>query len=238
MNQQIATIPTPSDLISQAIDKGLDVEQLGKLMDLQEHYEANLARKAYADAMNRFQAKKPKLVKSSNVNYTTPKGGTTNYNFIPLPQIQKAIDKEASKVGLSYSWKQELLENNIKITCVVTHIDGHSEETWLSAPADNSGGKNTIQGIGSAVSYLKRYTLTNAFGLSSEEDDDGIGSELTKTEIQELQLIQIQDLYIATEKHLSLTEKKRAEEIIKKKETKSYRKMIIHLKRINNDKKV
>ena len=40
-------------------------------------------------------------------------------------------------------------------------------------PADNSGGKNSIQGIGSSITYLQRYTLKLALGLAAGRDDDG-----------------------------------------------------------------
>ena len=38
--------------------------------------------------------------------------------------------------------------------------------------ADQSGSKNGFQAIGSAVTYLQRYTLKAALGLSAEVDDD------------------------------------------------------------------
>src|SRR5690606_10591416 len=42
------------------------------------------------------------------------------------------------------------------------------------APPDGSGNKNAIQGIGSTSTYLQRYTLSAAFGLTTaDEDDDG-----------------------------------------------------------------
>ena len=45
------------------------------------------------------------------------------------------------------------------------------------APLDTSGGKNNIQAMGSAVSYLERYTLLAITGLSTKEmDDDGRGA--------------------------------------------------------------
>jgi hypothetical protein len=44
----------------------------------------------------------------------------------------------------------------------------------MSAPDDQSGGKNAIQARGSTVTYLQRYTLLSAFGLvAADEDDDG-----------------------------------------------------------------
>jgi hypothetical protein len=62
----------------------------------------------------------------------------------------------------------------VKVTCKLTHKQGHSEEVTLEAPLDTSGGKNNIQAMGSSVSYLERYTLLAITGLATkEQDDDG-----------------------------------------------------------------
>jgi hypothetical protein len=51
----------------------------------------------------------------------------------------------------------------------------------MTAGADASGSKNDIQAISSTVTYLQRYTLLAATGLTSAEmdqdDDDGAGPE-------------------------------------------------------------
>jgi hypothetical protein len=157
-------IKMPVDLISQAIEKGAGVDALEKLMQLQAQWEAKEAAKAFKSAMVDFQSKKPKLVK-------TEKAHNSKYN--PLPKIQEAIDGVLSECGLTYRWEQDEVDGRIKITCVVSHVMGHSERTFITAPADTSGAKNSIQAIGSTVSYLKRYTLEGALGLSSDKDDDG-----------------------------------------------------------------
>lgn len=44
----------------------------------------------------------------------------------------------------------------------------------MRAPSDLSGNKNAIQAIGSTTTYLMRYTLIAAFGLTTaDEDNDG-----------------------------------------------------------------
>ena len=63
------------------------------------------------------------------------------------------------------------------VVCIVTHEDGHEERTQMSGLPDQSGKKNPIQQIASTVSYLRRYTLTGALGITvSDEDDDGVSS--------------------------------------------------------------
>ena len=94
-----------------------------------------------------------------------------------MAQIQKQIDPILSKCGLSYNWQQSQGDGGITMSCVVSHVDGHTETNTLTAVFDESGGKNKIQSVGSTVSYLKRYTLEGALGLSSDYDDDGKGAD-------------------------------------------------------------
>src|SRR5262249_50835070 len=67
-------------------------------------------------------------------------------------------------------------DGRIKVACILAHVDGHREESTLSSSADVSGNKNSIQAVGSAVTYLQRYTLKMALGLAAAVDDDGIAS--------------------------------------------------------------
>lgn len=168
----------PVNLISQAISSGASVEALEKLMALQERWEAKEAAKSFKQAMVDFQAKKPKLVKSDEVAFN----GKLQFKFASLGSVQSAIDPVLSLCGLSYRWEQIEKDGRIEITCIVSHVNGHTERTSLSAPLDKSGSKNDIQSIGSTVSYLKRYTLEGALGLASDKDRDGV----TKVELPEL----------------------------------------------------
>ena len=169
------TSPTPAMLIEKAVASGAGIEQLEKLMGLQERWEANEARKAYHVAMSRFKANPPKIGKDQHVEYNTSKG-TTKYNHASLANVTTAINSELSKHGLTASWVTAQKEKSITVTCRITHEMGHFEETSLTSFPDESGGKNSIQAIGSAVTYLQRYTLLALTGLAThEQDDDGSG---------------------------------------------------------------
>lgn len=166
--KELALIESPNYLIELALKDNVDISKLEKLLELRDKWEDKEAAKAFKMAMVDFQKDKPEMVKTSKVEF-----GKTKYNFNPLPKIQKAIDPVLSEYGLSYSWKQSQENDKLTVTCIISHIDGHTEENSLTSPLDNSGGKNLIQSLGSAVSYLKRYTLEASLGLSSDEDDDG-----------------------------------------------------------------
>lgn len=160
---------TPYGLIQNAVDKDASVDTLEKLLTLQERYEANVARKEFFRAMQKFQAIKPDLVKKSEVKYNN-----VGYKFCSLFDMEKALKDPLNECGLSYRFENGSDEAGFSVTCIVSHVDGHSEKTTMKAPADDSGNKNKIQGIGSTSTYLMRYTLIAAFALTTaDEDNDG-----------------------------------------------------------------
>ena len=199
MNKELTNTQTnsPAELISQALDKGSDLDKLEKLLSLKERYEANEARKAYHKAMTDFKANPPEIKKDKRVGYKTS-AGNVGYFHASLYNVTKSINKELSKCGLSASWTTKQ-NGQIFVTCKITHELGHSEETTLSAPSDTTGSKNAIQAIGSTITYLERYTLLALTGLATYDiiDDDGKATgESLKEYINDNELMQLRDLLI------------------------------------------
>jgi len=167
---------TPAVLLELAVNQNADIDKLEKLMELQIRWEENEARKAYHAAMAAFKADPPEITKDRHVSYDTSKGNI-DYKHSSLANVTNTINKALSKHGLSASWKTAQTDGNITVKCTITHVNGYSESTTLSAAPDSSGGKNSIQAIGSTVSYLERYTILAATGLASTDmDDDGVGA--------------------------------------------------------------
>jgi hypothetical protein len=176
-NQEVATGDSTGlmRLIERAtLDPSFDVAKLGKLLDVKERWEATEARKAFVVANADFRAEAPKLLKNRHVGYDLKTGGRTEYDHATLDSIAEALAPILGKHGLTYRWETGQADASIKVTCVLTHVLGHSEAVMLQAPPDQSGGKNSIQAVASTVSYLMRYTLLAITGLAtSDQDDDG-----------------------------------------------------------------
>lgn len=167
---------TPQALLQQAIEKGLDVNSLEKLMDLQDRWEANQARKLFFEAFTNFQAKCPEIRKTKKVYFSDSDRANNKaaYNFAPISDIVRQIGESLKDNDLSYRWEIYDDKDVLKVTCLVSHVGGHTERTTMQASADQSGGKNSIQARGSSIEYLKRYTLIGALGISTaDEDIDG-----------------------------------------------------------------
>ena len=178
-NKEIATGGMDiNKIMALAIEKG-DLDKVEKMMELQERFENNEARKAYHVAMTAFKANPPSINNDAHVNYKSAKTGqVTDYKHATLFNVMEKINKSLSEHGLSAAWVTEQPEKGISVTCKITHILGHSESTTLKSDADLSGGKNNIQAIGSTVKYLQRYTVLSLTGLATADmDDDGTGAE-------------------------------------------------------------
>lgn len=188
---------SPAELIRAAVTGGADLEKLKGLLELQERYEANQAKKAYHQSMSNFKAINLEIEKDKTVGYKTDKG-LVEYSHASLANVVRVITKELSKHGLSASWRTAQ-NGSISVTCKITHVLGHCEETTLSAQADTSGSKNSIQAIGSTVTYLERYTLLAALGLATSDQDDDAKAAVQVDFISQQQLGILLDLLAAKE---------------------------------------
>jgi hypothetical protein len=166
-----AVTVTPLRLIELAAARGASIEQMQQLMDLQERHERNEARKAFVVALNAFKANPPAVLKDRQVSFGA---GKTAYKHAGLDNASALIGEALAQHGLSHRWNVEQTDARIKVTCILTHSLGHSESVTMEATPDTSGSKNSIQAIGSTVSYLQRYTLFAASGIAPKNtDDDG-----------------------------------------------------------------
>lgn len=196
----------PSSLLALAVDKGADIDKLKELMDLQDRWEKKQAKKSFLEALSKFQTLVPVLKKNRTAKVTTKAGGHYTYRYSDLGGITQQIKKALNDCGLSYRWEFQEANAIMKVTCHVSHLDGHTETASMEAGKDATGNKNDIQQKGSTQTYLQRYTLIGALGLSTaEEDDDSKGSPATQEVSHDEALEQWKDLVSQTKTKIELT---------------------------------
>ena len=177
---------SPAELMMKAVAGGMDIDKIKQMMDLQERWEANQARKAYTQAMAAFKAE-PLTVAKDKVN--------TQYKskYASEGSLLNTVNPVLSKHGLSSGFEFDQTDG-LKITCTLTHSGGHKESVSLKGPLDTSGQKNPLQQIKSTITYLRKATFEAVTGIASSDDagdDDGAGA----TEyINEKQVSTITDL--------------------------------------------
>jgi hypothetical protein len=167
-------------LLQAAVARGASIEELDRLITLKERMEASEARQAYVQAMTAFKQNPPDIIKNQtgNVRPRDDSKAGYSYRYADLAAVCGAIVGALAKVGISHGWTTNQQNGLVSVTCTLTHTLGHQEHTTLTSGIDQSGGKNAIQAIGSAVKYLERYTLLAITGMATQdgEDDDGAGA--------------------------------------------------------------
>lgn len=155
-----------------ARDPSVEIEKFERLMLMKERVDAQQARMAFNEAVALAKGEFGPIVKNRTVDFTSQKG-RTNYRHEDFAGIASVVDPILKRHGLSYRFRSAQNGNKLSVTCILSHQQGHAEETSLETAEDHSGNKNATQALGSAATYLQRYTLKLALGLASAHDDDG-----------------------------------------------------------------
>lgn len=163
---------TPATWVDNAIRQGVPPDQLRMLMDLWKEWKAEQRREAFAAAVAAFHATNPVVVKDKrNDQYGS--------YYTTLGNLVQSVSQELGRQGLSVSWDPDNTaeEGWVTITCTLQHAAGHSKTTSVRLPNDESGKKNPLQEIKSAITYGRALTFENVLGLAAISeanlDDDG-----------------------------------------------------------------
>jgi ERF superfamily len=116
-----------------------------------------------AKALGKFQTEVKQPEKDGNNPHFKSK-------YVTLDGTVKAIHECAPKHGLSYIQSPIMTESGVGVKTLLMHTSGeYIEFEPFILPMD----KKTAQGAGSAITYARRYSLSAAFGIVSDVDDDG-----------------------------------------------------------------
>lgn len=179
-------------LLQKAIERGAGVDELDKLITLADRLRAIAAQQAFTAAMVEFKKNPPTIEKTRNASVSSKREGAKDanyaYKYANLADVCNAIVRQLASLGITHKHTFNQDGTGVTIKCTLTHLMGHSESAQLTAHGDSSGGKNGLQGIGSTITFLERYTLLGVCGLAldDEYDDDG-ASGITGDERAELQ---------------------------------------------------
>lgn len=150
-----------------ARDPNVDVGKMEKLWAMKEHADAIHAKQAYDAAMANLQTELPDIPERGKALVN----GQVRYTFALWEDINAAIKPILSRHGFALTFRIQP-GDHISVTGVLSHKDGHREETSISLPADTSGSKNAVQAVASSTSYGKRYTAGALLNLTSHGEDD------------------------------------------------------------------
>jgi hypothetical protein len=185
-----AEVPAPTEATSMmaviaraAADPSCDLDKMERLLAMHERMTAKQAAAEFADALASLQADLPSIGERGDA--------AGRYKFALWEDINQAIKPILQRHGFALSFRVDT-SSGVAVTGVLSHRNGHREETSITLPADASGNKNAVQAVASSVSYGKRYTAGALLNLTSHgEDDDAFAA--TGDFITEAQEIGLRD---------------------------------------------
>lgn len=166
-------------LIRAASDPNVDVDKLERLGAIVERINAQEAKAEFARALAKMQPTLPVIDRRGCIEVPAKDGKSGHSTpFARWEDINDAIRPMLSKHGFALSFRLgQAADGKITVTGVLSHRDGHQEETTITLAHDSTGSKNAAQAVGSSTSYGKRYTAMALLNITSrapgERDDDG-----------------------------------------------------------------
>lgn len=146
-----------------AVESG-DIDMVKELLALRDSEDERRAKMAFNSAYSKAQSELPIIPKRGR--------GHNGITYARIEDIMQGVMPILAKHGLSLRHKCDNENGTIKVTAILSHVDGYSENDTIAASADGSGSKNAIQAIKSTITYLKRATAENILGLASHGEDD------------------------------------------------------------------
>lgn len=196
------TMPIPADergtslgLLAAAIERGVPVEAIERLVALHREEQDRQAAREFARCLAEFQATCPPIPKSSKADIVTKSGSKFSYRYAELDQIAETVRPHLHRLGFSYSWDSSVESGTVTASCTLRHSNGHKEQAKFSAPMDAADRMSGPQKAAAALTYAKRQSLLQALGITTAEpDDDAMDrSEETITEEQHANLVALME---------------------------------------------
>lgn len=120
--------------------------------------EKSLSIKEIATALCNFQGSIAKIIKTETNPFFKSK-------YADLPAILDSIREPLKDNGLSFV---QFPSGEHALTTLLMHTSGE----WIQDTFSMTPAKNDPQGLGSVITYQRRYALGAILGLSIDEDDD------------------------------------------------------------------
>lgn len=87
--------------------------------------------------------------------------------YADLAEVLNTVRPVFASCGLSFVQMPSFLDGIVSVETMLVHESGE----WISETASSPITKQDAQGVGSAITYLRRYSLAAFAGIAQEDDD-------------------------------------------------------------------
>lgn len=96
-----------------------------------------------------------------------------NSTYSNLSEVLTCVKSAFTPNGLSFTQMPSFENNIVYVETMVMHVSGE----WISSVSGAPITKSNPQGVGDAITYLRRYSIAAVSGLAQEDDDGNSNSQ-------------------------------------------------------------
>ena len=115
------------------------------------------------------------LSKAQGAMRNAPKDSANPFfksKYADLASVSDACRAELAANGLAVAQLPEIRDGKLVLSYVLMHASGE----WISGELEMTPIKSDPQGVGSAITYARRYSLAAITGIATEDDDGNAAS--------------------------------------------------------------
>jgi hypothetical protein len=159
-----------------ASDPAIDVEKMSRLLDMQERIMDRNAKSDFTAAKIEMRPALPEITMKGHIVIRDKNDASKiiqDTPFAKFEDIHEAVMPVLTAHGFDLSFKNGMApDGKVRVTTILSHVGGHSEDTYFDLPHDSSGSKNAVQAVGSSTSYAKRYGVLSILNIRVVGEDD------------------------------------------------------------------
>jgi hypothetical protein len=157
-------------------DPTVDPAKMSAILDVLERQMNKAASQAYENALADLQDELPRIKKDGMIEHKDKATGKVQKiaGYATYENIDEVIRPLLIKHRFNLRFSTRESNGKVVVSGTLAHREGHKETVDIPLSIDASGAKNSVQGVGSTISYGKRYIVGMLLNLIFEgEDDDG-----------------------------------------------------------------
>jgi hypothetical protein len=185
--QAMAEASHPFRAVELAVERGMPVEVIEKLIAAAERMEAMRERErlrqaelAFRRGFADFKGENVIVPKTKTVN----RAGAGSFDQAEFNMVCGLLAPPLSKHGFGFrhdevfgsrKWSTDGVESDIPwvyVTCFLEHREGHAEKLDLEGPPADLQANTPVQNMQATASYLKRQSLLAITGTATAEEDN------------------------------------------------------------------
>lgn len=177
--------PAPANMLAiianAAASPSVDVTKMRELLAMQREIMAEEARMAFTASKIELQPDLPSIGRDGRIVIEKNGKVIQKTPYATFENMMKVVGPILNRYGFDFWTEPDIGEDGTPLIMRghLDHVRGHGKTCRIPLPYETSGSKNNVQGIGSSLSYGRRYALINLCNIIShaveDRDTDGNG---------------------------------------------------------------